>query len=222
MEKREYSKVITYVKERIARGELHSGDKLPTERELADILSLGRYTIREALRIMNALGMIESRQGSGNYLVTNLETNFTESMELMLLMKEIDYSQISSLRRAIELYAYGCALRNLSGSRLKELAEITEGMKQSTGKEKAGLDKRFHDLIIAGSENALIISIMGSLSNVCSNLIEKVVAGSSPETERIFMETHENILKGLVNKDLFLGTQAINLHYDLIDSEVSV
>ncbi|SHK45060.1 GntR family transcriptional regulator, transcriptional repressor for pyruvate dehydrogenase complex [Anaerocolumna jejuensis DSM 15929] len=221
MENREYKKVITYVKERIAGGELHSGDKLPTERELADILSVGRYSIREAIRIMDALGMIESRQGSGNYLVTNIEKNLTESMELMLLIKEIDYSQISKLRRAIELYAYGCALKQLSDSQLEELAEITESMKQNTGREKALMDKRFHDMIIAGSNNTLIISIMDSLSNVCSSLIEKVVTGSAPELQRIFMETHENMLKGLMTGDLLLGMQAVNLHYDLIDSEVS-
>ncbi|SHO44134.1 FadR/GntR family transcriptional regulator [Anaerocolumna xylanovorans] len=221
MENREYKKVITYVKEWIAGGELHSGDKLPTERELADVLCVGRYSIREALRIMDALGMIESRQGSGNYLVTNIEKNLTESMELMLLIKEIDYSQISKLRRAIELYAYGCALSHLTGSQLEELAKITEDMKQTAEHEKAILDKKFHDMIIAGSDNALIISIMGSLSNVCSNLIEEVVIGSAPETERILMDIHENMLKGLMEKDLLLGMQAINQHYDLIDSQVS-
>lgn len=220
MENREYKKVINYVKELIATGELHSGGKLPTERELADTLSVGRYSIREALRIMDALGMIESRQGSGNYLVTNIEKNLTESMELMLLIKEIDYSQISRLRRAIELYAYGCCLSHLSVSQLEELSKITAGMKKTAGHEKAILDKQFHDMIIAGSDNTLIIGIMDSLSNVCSNLIEEVVTGSEPETERILMEIHENLLKGLMDKDLLLGMQAINQHYDLIDSRL--
>lgn len=220
MENREYKKVINYVKELIANGELHSGGKLPTERELADTLSVGRYSIREALRIMDALGMIESRQGSGNYLVTNIEKNLTESMELMLLIKEIDYSQISRLRRAIELYSYGCSLSHLTPSQLDELSKITEGMKKTAGHEKAILDKQFHDMIITGSDNTLIISIMDSLSNVCSNLIEEVVTGSEPETERILMEIHENLLKGLMDKDFLLGMQAINRHYDLIDSRL--
>lgn len=221
MENREYTKVIAYVKEWIAKGELHSGDKLPTERELAEVLSVGRYSIREALRIMDALGMIESRQGSGNYLITNIEKNLTESMELMLLIKEVDYSQISKLRRAIELYAYDCAFKEISDANLEELAEITEGMKQSTEEEKVLLDKRFHDMIIAGSGNTLIISIMASLSSVCSKLIEQVITGSSPETEQLLMKIHEDMLKGLMTKDLSLGIQAINRHYDLIDSQVS-
>ncbi|MBN7773613.1 FadR/GntR family transcriptional regulator [Clostridium aminobutyricum] len=221
MESREYNKVINYIKELIGKGDLHSGDKLPTERELAETLSVGRYSIREALRIMDAMGMIESRQGSGNYLITNIEKNLTETMALMLLVKQVDYLQISQLRRAIELYAYGCAMRYLSDSQLKDLTDLVEKMKQNTGRDKALLDKQFHDRIIAGSKNTLIISIMDSLSKVCSELIEKVVTESAPERELTLMTTHENIVKGLVTKDLSLGIQAIHLHYDLIDSEIS-
>jgi GntR family transcriptional repressor for pyruvate dehydrogenase complex len=221
MENREYSKVIEYIKERIGKGELRCGDKLPTERELAETLSVGRYSIREALRIMNALGMIESRQGSGNYLTAGIEKNLTEAMELMLLIKQVDYLQISRLRRAIELYAYDCALGYLSASQLEELKKITEQISQHTGPERAAFDKQFHDLIIAGSNNTLIISIMDSLSKVCSKLIEKVLTEAAPKLQSMFMDTHENMLKGLLTKELSLGIQAIHLHYDLIDSMIS-
>ncbi len=221
MENREYTKVIAYVKERIAKGELHSGEKLPTERELAEVLSVGRYSIREAIRIMDALGMIESRQGSGNYLIANIEKSLIESMELMLLLKEIDYSQISKLRRAIELYTYDCAFQQMSDSDLKELADIREGMGNSIGDEKVLLDKKFHDKITEGSGNTLIISIMASLSSVCRRQIEEVITNSGPETAQQLMKVHEDMLRGLVIKDLSLGIQAINRHYDLIDSQVS-
>ena len=220
MNDREYKKVIAYVKEQVTAGKLHAGDKLPTERELVELLSLGRNSIREALRIMDAMGMIKSRQGSGNYLVANIEKTFTESMELMLLIKQVDYVQISQLRRAIELYVYADAVWNLSDSQLWELNEIVEKMKQNAGKKRASLDKQFHDRILITCSNTLIISIMSSLSDVCSELIEKVITESSPEKKLVLMETHETMLKGLLHKDVLLGMQAINLHYDLIDTEV--
>lgn len=221
MEEREYKRVITYIKEQIADGNLHTGDKLPTERELGQNLSLGRNSIREALRIMEAMGMMESRQGSGNYLSGNIEKTLTESMELMLLIKQIDYFQLSQLRRAIELFAYQGAFEHFTDSQVDELLDILEKMQQSTGSEKARLDKQFHDKILAGCENTLIISIMNSLSDVCSSLIEKVVIHSAPAIESMLMEAHVDMVKGIREQNLLSGLAALNRHYDLTDAEIS-
>lgn len=220
MNNREHSKVIDHIKGLIKTGALRSGDKLPTERELAETLAVGRYSIREAMRIMDAMGLIESRQGSGNYLITNIEKNLTETMDLMLLIKEVDYVQISQLRRAIELYAYGCAIQQFSNEQNEALSTIIEKMRTTTGTEKAQLDKQFHDEIIRGSGNTLIISIMESLSSVCNDLIEKVVTEAEPEVEKSLAKVHEELLKGLCSKDLDLGLKAIHRHYDIIDAEI--
>lgn len=220
MEEREYKRVITYVKEQIAVGKLHTGDKLPTERELVQTLSLGRNSIREALRIMEAMGMLESRQGSGNYLSGNIEKTLTESMALMLLVKQVDYFQLSQLRRAIELFAYQGAIEHFTEPQIEELMSILEKMKKSRGSEKASLDKQFHDSILAGCENTLIISIMNSLSDVCSSQIEEVVVHTEPEIEAILMQVHEDMVRGIREKDVLFGIMALNRHYDLIDNAV--
>lgn len=221
MEVREYNKVIAYIKDLIREGSLKTGDKLPTERELAETLTVGRYSIREAMRIMDAMGLIESRQGSGNYLITNIEKNLTETMDLMLLIKEVDYVQISQLRRAIELYAYGCAIQQFSDEQVEEISISIEKMRITAGTEKAQFDKQFHDEIIRGSGNTLIISIMESLSSVCNDLIEKVVTEAEPEVEKALSEAHEDVLKGLRSRDLSIGLAAIHRHYDIIDTEIS-
>ena len=219
MENREYSKVIAYIKQMISESRLHSGDKLPTERELADTLSVGRYSIREALRIMDNMGMIESRQGSGNYLVLNIGKNLAESVNMMLMVKQVNHLEISQLRRAIELYAYGAAMNNLTPEKVNYMNRILEEMEITSGTEKAKLDKQFHDAIIMESNNNLIISIMGSLSVVCQGFIEKVLQNSTIEINETLMETHLEMLQYLVEKDIVKGTAAINRHYDIADSE---
>lgn len=221
MEEREYKRVITYVKEQIAAGKLHTGDKLPTERELVQTLSLGRNSIREALRIMEAMGMLESRQGSGNYLSGNIEKTLTESMALMLLVKQVDYFQLSQLRRAIELFAYQGAIEHFTESQIEELSNILKKMKHSSGSEKASLDKQFHDAILAGCENTLIISIMNSLSDVCSSQIEEVVIHTEPEKEVNLMQMHDDMVRGIREKNVMFGITALNRHYDLIDDAVN-
>jgi len=221
MEEREYSKVIAYIKTMISKSWLHPGDKLPTERELADTLSVGRYSIREALRIMDNMGMIESRQGSGNFLVSNIGKNLAESVNMMLMVKQVNYLEISQLRRAIELYAYTCAMNNLTPEKLNEMKQILKEMEITSGAKKAKLDKQFHDIIILGSNNNLIISIMDSLSEVCQGFIEKVLENSSIDIEEKLMETHVKMLQNLMEKNIINGNEAINKHYDIADFECS-
>lgn len=221
MENREYSKVIDYIRTMISESRLHPGDKLPTERELAETISVGRYSIREALRIMDNMGMIESRQGSGNYLVTNIGKNLAESMKMMLMVKQVDYLEISQLRRAIELYAYGCAMNNLTSEKANEMDQILKEMKSASETKKAQLDKKFHDAIIIESNNNLIISIMESLSEVCQGFIENVLHNSSLEIEETLMETHIEMLQCLKDKNIKRGNDAINKHYNIADFECS-
>ena len=73
MEKQEkaYKGVIEYFKNRIMAGELRPGEKLPPEREIAQMLEVSRNSVREALRIMDMTGVISSQQGSGNTSLVN-------------------------------------------------------------------------------------------------------------------------------------------------------
>lgn len=136
MEDREYTKVIGYVKAMILEGQLNLGDKLPTEREMAETLKLGRYSVREALRIMENMGLIESRQGSGNYLASNICKNLTESLSMLLLVKQVDFQEISQLRRAIELHAYKLAVSTVSKHHIDEMKNTLDKMNGATSKKK--------------------------------------------------------------------------------------
>ena len=75
----EYEKAIQYIYELMKSGELTIGSRLPTERALAETLGIGRNSTREALSIMHGMGLIERRQGSGNY------------MELLKLLFEVRF-----------------------------------------------------------------------------------------------------------------------------------
>ncbi|MDU5262981.1 MAG: GntR family transcriptional regulator, partial [Clostridium celatum] len=63
-----YTKVIKDIKEKILSGQLKNGDRLPSEREMAEKLEVSRTSIREAIRVLEIMGLIESKRGSGNYI----------------------------------------------------------------------------------------------------------------------------------------------------------
>lgn len=90
MEEERCQDVCGYIRSLIARGELHLGDRLPTERALSQALGVSRGTVRDGLRLLESMGVLESHQGSGNYLSNNMGHYLAQSLHFMLLLGEID------------------------------------------------------------------------------------------------------------------------------------
>lgn len=217
LEDRAYLKVIEYVKKLLLNDQLRTGDKLPTERELSQILELSRNSIREALRTMENMGMVESHQGSGNYLVGNIGKSFTDSLSMMVLMKRVDYLEISQLRRGIEIQALTLAINKITEENLHNLNKVLNKMDACSEKQEAVLDKEFHYAIVCACKNELMISIMQALSYTCEEFIDHILRQTLKSKKDILMNLHRKIFKSLVEKDLLIGIEAINEHYDIID-----
>lgn len=216
-ENRAYLKVIQYIRQLLLNNELGMGDKLPTEREMSKLLELSRNSIREALRTMENMGMIESRQGSGNYLVGNIGKGFTDSLSMMVLMKRVDYLEISQLRRGIEIQALSLAMNKITEDNLSNLDMLLNKMDECTQMQVVVLDTEFHYAIADASKNELIISIMQALSDVCEQFIDHILSQTLKNKKTALMKVHRKILKSLIHKDLAMGVEAINEHYNIID-----
>ena len=105
MEKQEkaYKGVIEYFKNRIMAGELRPGEKLPPEREIAQMLEVSRNSVREALRIMDMTGVISSQQGSGNYITCEFQKSIAETMGMMFAMSQNSSINGITARSAVRL-----------------------------------------------------------------------------------------------------------------------
>lgn len=216
VENREYKKVIDYVKSEIKQGRLKINDKLPTERVMAEELGISRSSIREALRIMENMGMLESRQGSGNYLTGNLSKVFIESIGMMVLLNEVSYSEINTLRRTIEADAYVLAVKNITEDILQQLKETFESMKVSKCNEMIVKDKQFHYLIIRASGDKLIISIMEALEELYTESVGHILNNVSEEMKLKLIDIHKRMLECIINKDEVGGCEALKEHYDIV------
>ncbi len=217
MEGKEYRKVIDYVQQLLQEDRLRIGQKLPTERELADEIGVGRYSVREGLRIMENMGVIESIQGSGNYLSGNIRENLLQSLNMFLLMKQTNYHEIIQLRRAIEIQMFRNVAGKISENLIDQLKTLLTQMEKEGSPEDAVLDKKFHDILLEASGNQLMIGIMQALSNVCQDLITHVLASADSEMKNELFRTHWEILHALENNDPDKGYREIHKHYDCIE-----
>ena len=98
-----YHQVIEHITNLAATKEISFGSKIPSERELMATLGFSRNSIREALRTMENMGIIESRQGQGNFLVNHIGANLSSVFSMLLSMEQTYYIEISQLRRFIEI-----------------------------------------------------------------------------------------------------------------------
>ena len=142
MNEKTYERVIEYLKQQIQEGKLSCGSKIPSERELAASLNLGRNSVREALRTMEHTGMLESRQGKGNFLVNMPQKSLGNVFSMMLLTGQSNYREVSRIRRILEQEAFVQAVRLKNPEVLKRLkAEIKE---MQIPEKTAEHDRRFH------------------------------------------------------------------------------
>ena len=70
--KKVYEQVIEQIQKNIMDGTFKKGDKLPSERELSEKMAVSRTSIREALRVLETMGVVESKQGEGNFIFSNI------------------------------------------------------------------------------------------------------------------------------------------------------
>lgn len=217
---REYQKVVDYIKKLLITEKLSVGDKLPAERTIADTLSISRNSTREALRMLDHMGVIASKQGSGNYLVGDIQQNLVDSLSMMLIMRTTNRMEISQFRRYIELSAFNIVFDRHIDFNTDVLADTLAKMENASMQDKIHLDKEFHYLFFSASNNQLMISIMNALSEIYENFVEFILTNADKNIQNRLAQTHHNLYRSFVAKDKTSGIRAINEHYDIIEKEL--
>ena len=149
-----YKKVSQYIWDRIYNEELKVGDKIPSERELANILNISRNSVREGLKILINVGIISSQHGSGNYICTKFEKRIGEIMGFMYLLNGKDDKALSEFRHGLEWQGVNLICGKLNNeTKEKFLYHLHELEKAEDDKAATLHDKGIHDLIITSTNN---------------------------------------------------------------------
>ncbi|MEU7882462.1 FadR/GntR family transcriptional regulator [Microbispora bryophytorum] len=157
---------IDRIKQMITSGELAPGDRLPKEADLAERLGLSRNSLREAVRALALINVLDVRQGDGTY-VTSLQPHLLlEAMSFVVDFHRDDtVLQFLEVRRVLEPAATAMAAMNMSDEDVKELRAILDALPDDpTVEEMVTNDLRFHRHIAAGSGNPVLCSLIDSLS----------------------------------------------------------
>lgn len=198
--------------EYIFSGSIQPGDRLPAERELQEALGVGRSAIREALKVLTVLGILEVKHGDGTYLKSAKSGLLLESIEWGLLLGENKVQDIIEVRKEIEVPIVRLAAERAEDGELEELKEILDKLEVSTVDDFVELDIAFHIKIAEMSKNTVFIGILSSIQSLLRTWI-KLVIEEEGETQFSY-DFHYNIYQALSNKDPEASMHAMATHLD--------
>ncbi len=216
-ETKAYYIVIEYIQMLIQQNKMSFGGKLPSERQLSTILGLSRNSIREALRSLENMGVVESRHGQGSFLVNHVSQSLGSTLSLLLFMNACSNLEVIQLRRSIEISAYLLAVKRIQDTQIQELSRCFEALKNSNPKERAKVDKQFHDTLIQFSENRIFVLLNETLSQLFEHTIQAQQPYLSSDAWEQLLSYHARILSCLTLHTVE-GIHAITEHYDFIES----
>lgn len=194
--------VFDQLQNMIIRGEWKSGDKIPSENELAVMFQVSRMTVRQALQKLAALQLIETKVGEGSFVRKPEVGDGIKALVPMLCLDKDSNLQIFEFREIIDTEAVGLAVQRATSEDIKDLEGILKEMKISAEKKDYHLfavnDLEFHFKISQMTRNNLLIQ---------TNLILKRVLMASMDDAIIKMGCepgiyyHTEILQAMKNKD---------------------
>lgn len=206
-------RAITKIKDLIVAGEFGPGDRLPKETELAERLGLSRNSLREAVRALTLIGVLEPRQGDGTY-VTSLEpdlllagTSFVSDLLTGSTLREL-----YEVRRILEPVATALATPRLTDEDFAALEESLERMQTAeTTQAFIDADVDFHHVIVSACGNATLASLIHNLSGgMLRARIWRAIheRGAVESTQRL----HHDIYHALLQRDAELAAATDLVH----------
>ncbi len=205
--------VVTNIQQYIQEEEIAVGSKLPTEMELCDKMGVGRGTIREAMRILQAKGIVEIRPGRGAFLA-NAEEPKREELSTWFTQNEVELKDVTEVRMAIEPLAVRLAIRRATPEDIQELKHIQEKAVKAAwnedAKTMAACDEMFHNAIMKCSRNKLLASLNKQITTCLKLFRQKTFY--FPNNVENFIPAHAAIIEAFEKKDVALGEQRMIDH----------
>ena len=196
----------------IRTGDLTAGRRLPTERELAVQFAISRPTVREALRALSILGVLEIRQGDGVYVSSLEATKLLEPLDFFVSLSAPNTSQLFDARIVYEPMTAGLAAERLSDESVERLAEIV--VAQQVAPEDAELfhdtDVEFHKILMDGSEN-VFLARFGKILQLLGDQSRRAFQRRQSMRQQSIRD-HEVILDAVRARDADSAAQAMRRH----------
>ncbi len=214
--------VVAQIREVIENGQLAVGEQLPGERVLADQFSVSRACVREALRILEVMGMVEVRQGLGTFVVSKSYGIESPSIWLpWLAAHRAEVFALLDVRDAIEGKISALAAIHASPHDLRAIRSVLHRANRPgiTGDEAHLLDLQFHEALARAAGNELLAKLSKSIGGALATDRRAVFA--IPGRIEGSISEHKTVFEAIVERDPEKARQAMTKHIEGVKADIS-
>jgi DNA-binding FadR family transcriptional regulator len=199
-----------HLKELIGSGALRPGDKLPPERALATRLGVSRPTLREAVRGLVIMGMLETRHGAGTFVVR--QETAGDPLTLTIDLRDAPIEELFELRLLLEPAVAERAAARITDEELAELHALVDRMEHAVGEPSAFIlvDAEFHRAIHVAARSTMLLSVLDGISDL--SLRGRTISSTRPGVTRRTALEHVAIVDALEAHDPLLAREAMAAH----------
>lgn len=208
-----YEGIVRQIQDLIGARHLTPGDRLPGERELADVLSVSRASVREALRVLHYIGVVDVRPGEGTFVAMTPPTPLDPSM-YSLLSERTALLDLLEARRILEEGIVHLAARRATRDDLEAIEEFLAQRAPAleAGKRDVESDLQFHALLAEATGNMMLVSAMRHLNEMWLQAREKT--GRKDASPHKALRFHRQILAAVRRRQPAAARRILRRHLD--------
>lgn len=201
----------------LVNGNLKVGDRLPSDAELAEQLGAGRNSVREAMKVLQVLGVVDRRQGDGSY-VSQGGTNAFEILLFALVSRIHEPRELVELRKVFEVGVVELLIPRITDQQIEALADMTEHLDHIRMRtpvpldEAVQLDSGFHLAIVECTGNQALLAIANVIMRLVLTGMQSHLSDPSGFSEAV--QDHRETIEALRARDGLKAIEVINRSFD--------
>ena len=206
--------------ERLILKKLRPGDKLPSERELVETLGVSRSSIRDAIRSLELMGMVEPRQGAGTIVREISSESLANPLANALKRKEELISELLDFRKMLEPQLAARAATRVSSNQISEMEAILnrQEAKLRAGENTIAEDSEFHYAIALASGNSVVLKVLDTLMDLLRDSRERSLQVEGRPQKSL--AAHRRILAAIKRRDAEAAGAAMLQHIENVQKIV--
>lgn len=225
--RRIYEEIAEQIQQLISGGELKPGDKLMSERELADKLQVSRVSVREAIRSLEMLGFIEIRHGEGTFIRDASANEVIRPLAMFLAVERGSLLDMFEVRRIFETATSALAAERATDEEIEQIGMLLEKMKdrirQGDSEKGEEYDGAYHYAVAEATHNNLLIKLLRTVHEEWSKAVS---AGSqqllldTPNNAQKIIDQHTRVFEAIKAHDAETASRAMLEHVTFAEREI--
>ncbi|PLX81579.1 MAG: FadR family transcriptional regulator [Desulfuromonas sp.] len=212
--------IVEQIKVLISEGELKPGQRVPSERELAALLGVSRPSVREAIMVLDAMGLVESRQGGGTFVRSLTENALSDPLTSLVGKNPKLLHALAEVRLGLETWSAYLAAQRATGEEIEEMESLYREMERqaANGGWDADIDTKFHYAITAATHNTLQLHVLDTIHGLFHTTIQVALMEFYQKEGYIdrLLSHHRDILEAIKERDPDKARATMANHLELV------